>query len=208
MGGTGTYTFAGSIGSVRLYNIPFSSAQVLQNYNATKYRFETENQSIVKPSKKYGTTVAESFTVTSGFDTRTVTFNTGNRSGIAWDTTTVASRVDLSIQDSLNVGTYYDTVTVTDSLGQSTYLPLKMSVTKADSLTVSMDTATTVSYNGSPITIYPRTTIKGLKSSDTATSAVRFSSSLYSESTVVPTNADTYTVRGTEPVITIGLLYN
>lgn len=83
-----------------------------------------------------------------------------------------------------------------------------MTVTKADSLTVSMDTATSVSYNGSPITIYPRTTIKGLKSSDTATSAVRFSSSLYTESTVVPTNADTYTVRGAEPVFTIGLLSN
>jgi hypothetical protein len=208
MGGTGAYTFAGSIASVRLYNVPFTSAQVLQNYNATKYRFETGNQSVLKPSKKYGTTVAESFTVTSGFDTRTVTFTTGNRSGIAWDTATVAGRVDLSIQDSLTVGSYYDTVTVTDSLGQSTYLPLKMTVTKADSLTVSMDTATSVSYNGSPITIYPRTSIKGLKSSDTATSVVRFSSSLYSESTVIPTNADTYTVRGAEPVFTVGLLSN
>ena len=208
MGGTGSYTFPGSIASVRLYKVPLTGAQILQNYNATKYRFENTNQTIAKPSKKYGTLVNESFTVTSGIDTKTVTFSTGSRSGIKWDTATVANRVDLAIQESLTVGTYIDTVTVTDSLGQSTYLPIKMTVTKADSITVSMDTATSVSYNGSPITVYPRTTIKGLKSSDTGTSMVRFSSSLYTESTVVPTNADTYTVRGAEPVFTIGLLSN
>jgi len=201
-------TSAMDIGFIRLYSAPFTQAKVTQNYNATKNRFVSSNISQLKPSQKYGTSTLDSFTATSGGETKTVSFAVGNRSGVAWDTTTVSNRVDLSIQDSLTVGTYFDTATVTDSLGQSTYLPIKMTVTKADSLTVSMDTATSVSYNGSPITIYPRTTIKGLKSYDTATSAVRFSSSLYTESTVVPTNADTYTVRGAEPVFTIGLLSN
>ena len=201
-------TSAIDIGFVRVYSAPFDQAKVTQNYSATKDRFSSTNISQLKPSQKYGTQTLESFTATSGGDTKTITFATGNRSGITWDTATVLNRVNLSIQDSLSVGSYYETVTVTDNFGQSSYLPIKMTVTKADSLTVSMDTATSVSYNGSPITIYPRTTIKGLKSSDTATSAVRFSSALYTESTVVPTNADTYTVRGAEPVFTIGLLSN
>lgn len=201
-------TSAIDIGFVRVYSAPFDQAKVTQNYSATKDRFSSANLSQIKPSQKYGTQTLESFTATSGGDTKTITFATGNRSGITWETATVLNRVNLSIQDSLSVGSYYETVTVTDNFGQSSYLPIKMTVTKADSLTVSMDTATSVSYNGSPITIYPRTIIKGLKSSDTATSAVRFSSSLYTESTVVPTNADTYTVRGAEPVFTIGLLSN
>ena len=196
------------IGFVRLYSAPFDQVKVTQNYNATKDRFATANISQLKPSQKYGTLTLESFTATSGGDTKTITFATGNRTGVAWDTATVLNRVNLSVQDSLSVGSYYETVTVTDNFGQSSYLPIKMTVTKADSLTVSMDTATSVAYNGNPITVYPRTTIKGLKSSDTATSAVRFSSSLYTESTVVPTNADTYTVRGAEPVFSIGLLSN
>ena len=206
--GGSAYYANGSIATARVYRLPLTAAEVLSNYNATRERFSSANVNATIPTKKYGETLQESFTTTSGHETKTVTFTTGARSGISWDTATVVNQVNLSIQDSLTVGTYYDTVTVTDSLGQSTYLPIKMTVAKADSLTVSMDTATSVSYNGSPITIYPRTTIKGLKSSDTATSAVRFSSSLYSESTVVPTNADTYTVRGAEPVFSIGLLSN
>ncbi|CAN2210044.1 Concanavalin A-like lectin/glucanases superfamily [Candidatus Nanopelagicaceae bacterium] len=201
-------TSAMDIGFIRLYSAPFTQAMVTQNYNATKNRFVSSNISQLKPSQKYGTSTLDSFTATSGGESKTVSFAVGNRSGVAWDTSTVLGRVDLSIQDFLSAGSYYDTVTVTDNFGQSSYLPIKMTVTKADSLTVSMDTATSVSYNGSPITVYPRTTIKGLKSSDTATSSVRFSSSLYTESTVVPTNADTYTVRGAEPVFTIGLLSN
>jgi hypothetical protein len=204
----GNVWFNGSIASTRVYNRAITETEVAANFNATKYRFKDAPSSLLNPISQYGNLLTESFTATSGYETKTVTLNTGNRTGISWDTATISNRVNLSIQDSLTVGTYYDTVTVTDSLGQSTYLPIKITLKKADSLTVSMDTATSVSYNGSPITIYPRTTIKGLKSSDTATSAVRFSSSLYTESTVVPTNADTYTVRGAEPVFTIGLLSN
>lgn len=201
-------TSAMDIGFVRLYSAPFDQAKVTQNYNATKDRFATANISQLKPSQKYGTLTLESFTATSGGDTKTITFTTGNRSGIGWDTTTVLNRANLSIQDSLSVGSYYETVTVTDSLGQSTYLPIKMTVTKADTITVSMESATVVTFNGRPITIYPRTTIKGLKSYDTATSLTRFASSLYTETTTVPTNADTYTVRGAIPVFSVGLLSN
>ena len=206
--GGSAYYLNGSVATARVYRVALSAQEVAANYNATKDRFTNENVNAIIPSKKYGTSLQDSFTATSGYDTRTVTFTTGTRSGIDWDKTSIANRITLTMQESLTVGTYFDTVTVTDSLGQSTFLPLKMTVTKADTLTVSMDTATVVSYNGSPIVNYPKPTIKGLQGFDTATSITRFSSSLYTESTVVPTNADTYTVRGSEPVFTIGALSN
>jgi hypothetical protein len=47
-----------------------------------------------------------------------------------------------------------------------------------------------------------------LKWTDTATAVSRFSSALYTESTVAPTNADTYTVRGNTPTFTLGSIDN
>jgi hypothetical protein len=112
----------------------------------------------------------------------------------------------LTLQDTLTPGIYYDTITATDIYGSTSKLPLTFNIAKADSLTVSMDTGTVITYKGTQITLYPKPTIKGLKGSDSATSTTRFSSTLYSESTVAPTNADTYTVRGTEPTFTVGSL--
>ena len=200
--------FPGYIASVRMYTKSLTAAQILSNFNATKSRFDLSNNQLVTPTKKYGASLLESLTATSGLDTKTVTFLVGDRSGIDWETVTATNRVNLTMQESLTVGTFYDTVTVTDSLGQSTYLPMVMSVGKADSFTVTMGAATSVTYNGSQITVYPRATVTGLKWSDTATSLSRFSSSLYSESTVIPTNADTYTVRGAVPVFTLGSIDN
>lgn len=143
-------TFASfSYGYMRVYDRALSTAEILQNFNATKDRFATANMNALAPSKKYGTTFYESFTVTAGSDTETVTFANGNRAGIRWETSTVTNQVNLSIQESLTVGTFLDTVTVTDSLGQSTFLPIRMTVTKADTLTVFIDTPTALSYTGS-----------------------------------------------------------
>lgn len=206
-GGSDT-AFPGSIATVRMYNKALTSAQILANFNATKNRFDNSNIAFLTPSKQYGATLLDSFTATSGLDTKTVTFSVGDRAGIDWDTTTVTNRINLTLQESLTVGTYLDTVTVTDSLGQSTYLPVVMTTTKADTLTVTIGTATTVTYNGSAITIYPRATVTGLKWTDTATSLTRFASTLYTETTTVPENADTYTVRGALPVFTVGSIDN
>jgi hypothetical protein len=206
--GGGFASFPGLISSIRIYQKPLTAAQILSNFNATKARFDDSNITFSTPTKKYGALLLDSFTVTSGFDTRTVAISTGNRSGVLWDTSTVASRINLTMQESLTGGSYYDTITVTDNLGQSTYLPITMTVTKADSLTVTMSAGTTVTYNGSQLTIYPRPTITGLKWTDTATTVSRFSSALYSETTTVPTNADTYTVRGDIPTFTLGSINN
>jgi hypothetical protein len=198
------YFFSGSIGSIRIYDRVLTDSEIQQNYNATKNRFAgTLNENVVK--QKYGSRFVDTYTVTSGSESITATFTNNALAGVKWDTTTARSLV-LTLQDSLTPGTYYDTITATDIYGSSSRLPITFTIAKADTLTVSMDTATVVSYNGSPITAYPRATIKGLKGSDTATSVTRFSSSLYSESTVVPTNADTYTVRGATPTFTVGSL--
>ena len=206
-GATNT-TFPGSIASVRIYKSALTATQIQANFNATRFRFDSSNNTAITPTKKYGNTLLETFTATSGSDTRTITFSVGDRSGIDWDTTTVASQVRLTLQESLTVGSFIDTVTVTDALGQSTYLPLRMTTTKADSFTITMSAPTVITYNGSPITVYPRPTVTGLKWTDTATAVSRFSSALYTESTAAPTNADTYTVRGNTPTFTLGSLDN
>jgi hypothetical protein len=128
---------------------------VAQNFNATKARFDKSNTNLLIPTQKYGSRTVESFTATSGYETDTVIFAVGDRNGIDWDTTTVLNQINLTIQESLTVGTYLDTVTVTDSLGQSTYLPLKMTVTKADTLTVYVETPTALSYTGNRANITP-----------------------------------------------------
>lgn len=167
-GATNT-SFPGSIATVRMYNKSLTAAQILANFNATKSRFDSSNIAFLNPSKKYGTTLLDSYTVTSGLDTKTVTFSLGDRAGIDWDTATVTNQVKLSVQESLTVGTYYDTITVTDSLGQSTYLPIKFTVTPADTLTVTMGTAATAVYSGSVPTAAPKAAISGLVGVDSAT---------------------------------------
>jgi hypothetical protein len=172
------YFFSGSIGEVRAYNRALTVNEVSQNYNATKFRYTaTYGQNIVKPSQKYGALNLESFTVTSGGDTKTVTFAVGDRAGIDWDTTSTSGVVKLSVQESLTPGTYYDTITVTDNFAVSTILPIKFAVTKADTLTVYIDTPTALNYTGSPASFTP--TLKsigavGLESGTALSATVKF----------------------------------
>jgi hypothetical protein len=164
-----TYFYTGSIAEVRAYNVSLSDSQVALNYNATKYRYESSNQTILKPTQKYGALNIETFTVTSGGDTKTVTFAIGNRTGIAWDTTSIPGQIKLSVQESLTPGTYSDTITVTDNFGSATTLPIRFTVTKADTITVTAGAATTQVFNNQQATSLPAFGISGLVSSDTAT---------------------------------------
>ena len=165
----GTYFYTGSIAEVRAYNVSLSDSQVALNFNATKYRYETGNQTILKPTQKYGSLNIETFTVTSGGDTKTVTFAIGNRTGITWDTTSIPGQIKLSVQESLTPGTYSDTITVTDNFGSATTLPIRFTVTKADTITVTAGAATTQVFNNQQATSLPAFGISGLVSSDTAT---------------------------------------
>lgn len=172
-GGTST-AFPGSIASVRMYNKSLTSVQILANYNATKARFDNSNTTFVIPTKKYGATLLDSFTATSGIDTKTVTFAVGDRSGIDWETVTATNRVNLTMQSNLPVGSTYDTITVTDTLGQSTYLPITLKVTKADAITIRVETLTAVNYSTKQITTLPNVIVTGLVSTDTLTTSVLY----------------------------------
>jgi hypothetical protein len=198
--------FKGSLASVRIYNRVLTDSELLQNYNSTKGRFlTTQNKQSV--AGKYGTTVNETYTVTAGSETVTATFTSSAVAALLWDTSTVRS-MKVQLQDSLTAGTYYDTVTVTDIYGSSTRIALSFVIAKADTITVTMDTATVTVYNGSPLTQYPKPTISGLKNSDTATVTTKFSSSTYTLSATAPTNADTYTVTAADLLFQVGSMNN
>ena len=216
---SGSPFFNGSIATIRIYDIALTLAQIQQNYNATKERFLSGNNSMLRPSQKYGQSQQETFTVTSGFGTKTTSFTTGNRTGIAWDTAT-ANTVVLAIQESLTVGTYSDTITVTDSLNQSSFLPIRATIAKADTITVTVRNPKTFVYTGAAPTSLPDIAIVGLVSSDTATATRVYSApasglgatdtyTALVRSASVPIDVETYTVTGeTLTALTLGSLAN
>jgi hypothetical protein len=160
-------SFKGSVGSIRIYDRILTSTEIAQNYNATKARFLTTLNKTA-PTKKYGTLAVDTYTVTSGADAISTTFLPNNRSAIKWDTSTARS-TRLSLLETLTVGTYNETITATDSLGQSVYLPLSFTVTKADTITVTAGAATAQVYNKAPATLLPDFAITGLVASNTGT---------------------------------------
>lgn len=210
--------FNGAIASVRIYKNALSSAEVLQNYNSTKDRFITAGAVETRFTQKYGSLQSETYTVTSGFGTKTTSFSVGDRAGIDWDTANV-STVVLNIQDSLTVGTYLDTATVTDSLGQSTFLPVRVTVSKADTITVTLRNPKVLTYNGLPAASLPDIGFTGLKSSDTATVTRLYSApasvvgapetyTALVNSPTVPTDVESYTVTLSAINFTVGALSN
>jgi hypothetical protein len=143
-----------SLGVARIYDVALSQTQIQQNFSATKARFTTANQDRTKPSQKHNTTSIETFTVTSGGDTRTITFAVGNRTGIEWNTSDT-STVQVTIKPELTVGTYYDTVTVTDNLGGSSFLPVKITINKGDQAKLSIGQYNAfVGVSSYPINVY------------------------------------------------------
>ncbi len=199
-------TFNGSVGEIRVYDRILSTTEIAQNYTATKSRYLTTfNKSA--PTKKYGVIATDTYTVISSAPSVTASIALNSRPALKWDTST-ARAVTVRGQESLTVGSYLETITVTDNLGQSVYLTLNYVVTKADTLTISMDTGTVVTFNDNLITVYPKPVYKGLVGVDTLTVTTKFSSTLYSLSAIAPTNADTYTVIAADPVFTTGASSN
>ena len=139
-----------TMGAIRIYDSALSLAQVQQNYNATRTRFLSENINQIKPAQKHNTTTVRNFTITSGGDTKTATFAVGNRTGVEW-TTPDSATVRLTVKPDLVVGTFYDTITVTDNLSSSTILPVKITISKGDQAKLSFG-----QYNAFPgISSYP-----------------------------------------------------
>jgi hypothetical protein len=163
--------------------------------------------STVTITKRWGDLKNETFTVTDGFGLKNISSAVGPRPGIIFDTIT-AMFVNLSLQESLTVQTWYETLTAVDELGSTTQIALTFNVIPAVALTVTFDTATSVSYTGSPVANYPRYKIVGLKNSDTLTVTTFFISSTDGALNSPPTNVETYTVTGDLPVFSVGQLSN
>lgn len=163
---TGSF-FDGAIASIRGFDRVLSDPEILQNYNATRGRFVgTQNKQAL--TGKYGTTVNETYTVTAGSETVTATFTANALAGIVWDTTTARS-IKIQLRNSLSAGTYLDTLTVTDIYGANTRIPLRITISKADTVTVYVDTPTALSYTGSAANFTPVINVNGLVSTDTGT---------------------------------------
>jgi hypothetical protein len=106
-------------------------------------------------------------------------------------TSTVVFRVDtLTV-----VGTYVETITVTDFKGATTTYAQRVVVNPADTLTVQADTLTAMTYSPSGLVISPTTTLTGLVSAD-ARDSITFT---YSSKNVTCANGGTCAVGNTGP---------
>jgi hypothetical protein len=157
-----------TIGYIRLYNYGFDSAKDKTNFNASRDRFLNANINRLRVSQKYGSTTSETFTATGGIDTKTVTFTPVGFTGIALDTST-SGAVVFKLLSNAQAGSYYDTVTVTDDVGASTQVVFTIMISKADTVTVYIDTPTALTYTGAPAAFTPTVRASGLVSTDTGT---------------------------------------
>ncbi len=150
--------------------------------------------------QKYGVTHTDTFTTTVGTGTgnKTFAFTPNNRSFITWDTST-ANTAALTVSRFLGPGTYYETMTATDTKGAQTSQMISIVVSKADTITVS---ALSVSdtYTGSALNFANRYSISGLVNSDTVT-AISYNyagtangGANYSSSATRPVNAGSYSI--------------
>ena len=106
----------------------------------------------------------------------------------------------------LFVGTYFETITATDTKGAQTLLGLSIVVSKADTITVTA-IARSDTYTGSTLTFTPTFTVSGLVNSETLTAAamswnyngVENSGALYAIQTTKPINAGAYTITPVTP---------
>jgi hypothetical protein len=124
--------------------------------------------SSVSLTQKYGETQTVTYTITNGTGTRTTSASPNNRSGITWSSVS-GSAATLAIGAGLSVGTYYETLTVTDSVTATTTQMVTISISKADTITVTVDTITALTYTGTTALVNPVVNFSGLKSTDTAT---------------------------------------
>jgi hypothetical protein len=150
--------------------------------------------------QKYGVTHTDTFTTTVGTGTgnKTFAFTPNNRSYISWDTST-ANTAALTVSRFLGPGTYYETMTATDTKGAQTSQMISIVVSKADTITVS---ALSISdtYTGSALNFTNRYAISGLVNSDTVT-AISYNyagtangGANFASSATRPINAGSYSI--------------
>jgi hypothetical protein len=148
-------------------------------------------------SQKYGSSgTTRTVTFSGGTDTRTVTAtSTSLASGrIIFDTSTALFTIDTRT----TVGTYTNTITVTDVRGSSASYTQTINITVADTLTVTSDTSTVI-FTGTAANVNPvMTAVSGLVTGDVISGATFNYSNLggatYGPTITKPTNAATYTI--------------
>jgi hypothetical protein len=151
-------------------------------------------------AQKYGATHVDTFTTVAGTGTgsETFTFSPNNRSGITWNGST-PNQATLTIARTLSPGTYYETMTATDTKGATAQLGIAIVVSKADTITVT-SLARVDTYTSSALTFSPGYTVTGLQNSDTVTSiswsysGTENSSTAFGPSATKPINAGSYTI--------------
>jgi hypothetical protein len=122
-------------------------------------------------TRKYGASgETRTVTFTGGTDTRTVSASdlTLASGKITFDTSTARFTIDTRTA----VGTYLDTITITDAKGATASYVQTITYTAADTLTVTSDTPTALTFTGSEAIFTPGiTTISGLVSGDVISGA-------------------------------------
>ena len=122
-------------------------------------------------TKKYGSGgETRTVTFTGGTDTRTVSASHTSIDGgkITFDTSTALFIIDTRT----TVGTWYDTITITDAKGATASYVQTIIFTVADTLTVTSDTPTALTHTGSQAIFTPSlTVVSGLVSGDVISGA-------------------------------------
>jgi hypothetical protein len=128
-------------------------------------------------TQKYGESRTVVFTFAFGTGTRTpsVTSTTNNQNGkITWSNLNSESAT-VRVGTGLSVGTYSETLTVTDSVTAFTTQALSITVSKADTITITTTLSiSSVTYTESPAAITATQTIAGLVNSETGTATTTY----------------------------------
>jgi hypothetical protein len=158
-------------------------------------------------TRKYGATKSATFTVANGSGNKIITFSPASLNYVSWDTS-AANTAQITIAPGLVPGTYYQTIIATDSVSATTNYLVTITSTLADTLTVYVDTITTLTYSGQPVAITPTISVTGLVNGDTGASATMYytgtNSTSYAYSSTKPTNAGTYSVSPVSLALTQG----
>ena len=163
-------------------------------------------------TQKYGAArPTRTVTYTGGTDTKTVTATATSlaSSRITFDTTTALFTIDTRTV----VGTYYDTITITDFKGASTSYTQTITITVADTLTVTSDTPTALTYTGDTAIFTPSvSSVSGLVTGDVISGATFSYSNIggtsYGPSATKPANAGSYSITPSALTLSSGATSN
>ena len=159
-------TFTGSGATAGITSVETSTVATLTINPAITF---TSTTSTI--TKKYGAgSETRTVTFTGGTDTRTVSASSLSLADgkITFDTTTARFTIDTRTA----VGTYLDTITVTDAKGATASYVQTIIFTVADTLTVTSDTPTALTYTGSEAVFTPTVSVvSGLVTGDVISGA-------------------------------------